>query len=184
MCRTTTNPASAAALAVFHIFHDPELLSRVRTELDQHFGPELSDSTFSKISPKELYKLPLLSSIYAETLRLYSQIFLVRASPPDRDVHLGKWLFPRGSFGIISTAVAHTDKDFWNMREGRYPVDTFWADRFLVEPGDPMSEPITPEARNDGVMPHKTMDEGGSTDPYFTTEALKLHLYHLEVSQC
>ncbi|KAI2471074.1 Pfs, NACHT and ankyrin domain protein [Annulohypoxylon bovei var. microspora] len=155
----TSNAASATSLAAFHIFRDRDLLSRVRSELKAGL-PGLLET-------KQLNKLPLLSSIYAETLRLYSSVFLMVASPPDTDIPLGKWIFPRRSFGLVSPALAHMDENFWNTKDDLYPVDTFWADRFLVYPGNPASGPIKPECRKQKV------EDRGDGEPYYSSEGLE-----------
>ncbi|KAI1777004.1 cytochrome P450 [Hypoxylon cercidicola] len=169
----TTSPASAAALAIFHIYSDPELLVRVRAELKEQL-PHLS--SFDKLDSKQLRSLPLLSSIYAETMRLYSNVFLMVASPPDTDVSLGKWKFPRRSFGLISSSLAHTDDNFWNTKDDSHPIDTFWADRFLVYPGDPTSGPIKPEIRaamTSERLQQQRVEEGSKGSPYFSTKNLE-----------
>ncbi|KAI1078088.1 cytochrome P450 [Whalleya microplaca] len=166
----------AAALATFHIFADPDLLSRVRAELEEHLPHLSSPSSFEAIGTKQFNGLPLLSSIYAETLRLYSNVFLMVASPPDTDVPLGKWKFPRRSFGLVSTALAHTDKRFWNTKDDAYPVDTFWADRFLVYREDPESGPIRPEFRADRMnwqQEERNFQDKSRSNPRYSTEGLE-----------
>ncbi|KAI0837147.1 Pfs, NACHT and ankyrin domain protein [Hypoxylon sp. FL0890] len=172
----TTNPASAAALAVIHIFEDADLLSRVRSELGTHLSYPLSPSSFVTLDTKEFNKLPLLSSVYSETMRLHSNVFLMSASPPDTDVHLGKWKFPRGSFGLVSPALAHMDESFWNTKDDKYPVDTFWADRFLVYPADPASGPVRPEARAEGMIERlgkQKREDKSDDEPYYSTAGLE-----------
>lgn len=68
---------------------------------------------------------------------------------------------------IISPALLHQDESFWNTKGDLYPVNTFWADRFLVYPGDPESGPIRPECRKQNV------DNGSDSEPYYSTEGLK-----------
>ncbi|KAI1765019.1 cytochrome P450 [Hypoxylon sp. FL1150] len=168
-----TNPASAAALAILHIYSDPELLIRVRAELKEQI-PHSSPSEW--LDSKQLKNLPLLSSIYAETMRLYSNAYLMVASPPNTDVSLGKWKFPRRSLGLVSSSLAHTDDNFWNTKDDLYPIDTFWADRFLVYPNDPTSGPIKPEIRAamTNERPRKERVENGNKGaPYFSTNDLE-----------
>ncbi|RWA06704.1 hypothetical protein EKO27_g8397 [Xylaria grammica] len=33
------------------------------------------------------------------------------------------------------------DENFWNTMGGKYPVNSFWAERFLIDPLDPSSGP-------------------------------------------
>ena len=124
--------------ATLETFKDTALLTRVRAELDAVF-----DSTSiltASFSVQFLQTLPLLQSIYAETLRLYVRAYIARYT--DRaSLLLQKWLFPKKSIIMVSTYPAHMDNDFWNTQDGVHPVDEFWADRFLIHPGDPRSGP-------------------------------------------
>ncbi|KAI1413211.1 cytochrome P450 [Hypoxylon sp. FL1857] len=172
----TSNSASAAALAAFHIFDDCDLLIRVRSELSGCLCCPLSSSSFDALDAKQLNKLPLLSSIYSETLRLHSGVFLMLASPPDTDIHLGKWKFPRRSFGLVSPALAHMDESFWNTKDDMYPVDKFWAERFLVNPSDPSSGPIRPESRGEGMserLDRQKREDKSDSEPYYSTTGLE-----------
>jgi hypothetical protein len=135
-------------------------------------------STSNTFEPNELSQWPLLSSIYSEILRLYSGVFLIVASPPGDDVPLGPWKFPSCSLGMVSSAVAHTDESVWNTKDGAYPLDTFWADRFLIYPEDVTSGPIRPEARaaRTSKAPKKQEAEFSKINnetPRYSTEGLE-----------
>ncbi|OTB00935.1 hypothetical protein M426DRAFT_64973 [Hypoxylon sp. CI-4A] len=80
---TNTNPT--AMMVVWHIFRDPQLLKRVRRELEDLFASE----SIRSIDPKQLSKASLLSSVYAEVLRLYVNIY-VMVSPQHEDSLLGR----------------------------------------------------------------------------------------------
>ncbi|KAI0843808.1 cytochrome P450 [Daldinia vernicosa] len=71
---SNSNVISATMLVAFHIFQDPTLLRRVRSELEDNFGQSFS---IQNINHKDLWKLPLLSSVYAEVLRLYVDVLLI-----------------------------------------------------------------------------------------------------------
>ncbi|KAI0419434.1 hypothetical protein F5X98DRAFT_335114 [Xylaria grammica] len=43
---------------------------------------------------------------------------------------------------MVSSYVSHMDENFWNTRGGKYPVNSFWAERFLIDPPDPSSGPV------------------------------------------
>ncbi|KAI8635591.1 hypothetical protein F5Y19DRAFT_469467 [Xylariaceae sp. FL1651] len=77
-------------LAVFHIFRDPSLLQRVRKEVCGITGYRPVEPTDAKC----LAKSPLLSSIYAETLRLYVRVFFIFSSS-QMDLQFDKWHFPK-----------------------------------------------------------------------------------------
>lgn len=124
-------------MMILHIINNPRLLSRVQKDVKKIISNE-------QIGPNHipaLTKSPLLRSIYAECLRLYAQP-LVAFSSTKEDVVAGRWKLPRGQIGCVDTALLHMDGDVWNTKNGRHPVNIFWAERFLVDPKDPNSGPL------------------------------------------
>ncbi|KAI0384469.1 hypothetical protein F5Y04DRAFT_277845 [Hypomontagnella monticulosa] len=103
-------------------------------------------------------------------LRLYPGVSLMITSPNDTDVLVGKWKLLRRSFGLVGTALVHMDDSFWNTKDDLYPVDTFWADRFLVDPTDPSSGPIKPEIR---ASKRTDREDAGDGEPYYSTDNLE-----------
>ena len=80
--------------------------------------------------------------MYAETLRLRVAV-VVAYSPEFADFKFKEWILPKDKVIIISSQIAHMDKQSWNTGiNNTHPVDTFWADRFLVFPDDPTSGPL------------------------------------------
>lgn len=96
-------------LSAFHIFRDPALLQRVRNEVESSLGS--SDDGLQDMDPNTLIKKPLLSSIYAETLRLHVKTYFV-VSSPHSNVHLGRWTLPRQRIGLVNAGVSHMDEAF------------------------------------------------------------------------
>lgn len=136
-------------LAALHIFQDTALLERVRDEVDGF----LAGKPLAEADPTQLAELPLLSSVYAETLRLHVKTsFAIASSNDGNDLHLGRWLLPRGHVGFVNAGISHLDESFWNSHGGEYPASTFWADRFLVNPSDEQSGPVAPHARDSEVL--------------------------------
>ncbi|KAK0616091.1 cytochrome P450 [Bombardia bombarda] len=167
------NAVSGATLAGFHIFQDRVLLQRLRDEIEAHFEPG-SDALLDRADPKDLLKLPLLSAIYAETLRLHVKVFFMASSPHD-NVSLGKWKLPKGGIALVNSSISHTDVSLWNTKNGLHPLDSFWADRFLIDPADPLSGPVKPEARTAASRHASVRGDGGvnaTERPYFSTEGL------------
>ncbi|KEY66051.1 hypothetical protein S7711_09416 [Stachybotrys chartarum IBT 7711] len=158
---SNSNVIAAATLAAFHIFRDPILLQRVRTEIDERFDQPVS---LGSIGFKEIWDLPLLASIHAEILRLYVDVLLIFSSPHE-DALLGRWRLPRGKKALVSTYIAHRDEKTWNTKDGLHPLDTFWADRFIVNPLDLSTGPL-----KDRKTVHHNREQDGK--PYFSTEGL------------
>jgi hypothetical protein len=123
-------------LSVYHVFKDPCLLHRVRYNLQSTFKSTPS----TEIDPCILIQDPLLSSVQAETLRLYVNV-CVMLSSPHSDIALGRWWMPKGAVGLVHSGITHKDSNFWNTKDGTHPVDSFWADRFITDPADPTSGP-------------------------------------------
>ncbi|KAI1355907.1 Pfs, NACHT and ankyrin domain protein [Xylaria sp. FL0043] len=139
------NVVLVTMLSVYHIFHDEQLLRRVRHDLKEYLCNQ--GQTIHNVSPQQLAKeVPLLSSIYAETMRLYIRIYSMYGSPYE-DVNLGKWTLPQGEMALVMSYPNHMDASFWNTRNGEHPVQTFWADRFMVDPSDLSSGPVNHECR-------------------------------------
>ncbi|KAI9644636.1 hypothetical protein NHQ30_006660 [Ciborinia camelliae] len=129
----------AAVWAIIETFKDPVLLSRVRKELDEvSFDP---NSFASPHDTEILIQIPLLQSIYAEVLRLHVEIQHVLYSHHS-PVHVNQWIFPRKTPILVPCGPAHHNPKAWNTRNGEFPLDTFWADRFLIYPEDSVSGPM------------------------------------------
>lgn len=101
---------------------------------------------------------PLLQSIYAETLRLRVALFVTR-TPENEAFSLGEWKLPPDETVVLSSRTGAMNPHVWNAGTpvNPHPLDTFWADRFLIYPNDPMSGP----ARKDVVLVED--NHGGST---------------------
>lgn len=66
------------------------------------------------------------------------------------------------------------NKEYWNpgTSEDPHPLDTFWAERFIVYPDDPDSGPLRKERRpRETSTPSK--EERKQREPYFSLRGLK-----------
>ncbi|KAI0554091.1 Pfs, NACHT and ankyrin domain protein [Xylaria curta] len=160
---TIGNLVISCMFGAYHILQDKTLLKRVQQELREYLGERSVHEADAHQLGREI---PLLSSIYAETMRLHIKIYSAYSSPHE-DVNLGKWHLPKGALALVNSAPSHMDKSFWNTKGGKYPVETFWADRFMIDPTDPESGPIDPEIRRSLNRPEKT---GPDMKPYFSLD--------------
>ncbi|KAL9128893.1 MAG: hypothetical protein Q9217_002515 [Psora testacea] len=138
----TTNLVPSAMWSTLETFKDPSLLARVRAEIKACCccnPTALSEGRFD--SQLTIQALPLMQSIYAETLRLRVRAYAARYTDREQ-IRLNEWIFPKESILLVSTTPAHIDQTFWNTKGGAHPVDRFWSDRFLVYPNDPLSGPL------------------------------------------
>ncbi|KAI1439197.1 cytochrome P450 [Xylaria sp. CBS 124048] len=168
-----SNVSPAALLTAWHIFKDASLLRRIRSEIAAHLGT----TPLRDADPKILQAAPLLQSVYAEALRLYTNIY-VMVSSPQGDVPLERWRLPKDSIALLNSSVSHRDAHFWNTRDGKHPIDSFWADRFVTDPRDASSGPINPALRPHGsgaggaAAPSRGKGNGGGA-PFFSTDGLE-----------
>jgi cytochrome P450 len=162
------NTAPATLMALLHVVQDKELQERVRRRVDDIAG----STPLTEIPSRHLTSDALLSGIFAETLRLYVTVF-VPVINMHGDLDLGRWRIPQGSYGLMNAGIAQRNEDVWNTRQGAHPVDSFWADRFIVDPADPESGPVRPEARQKYGAASSAGAEADVPDkPYFSTEGL------------
>ncbi|KAK4171530.1 cholesterol 7-alpha-monooxygenase [Triangularia setosa] len=160
-----SNTVPSVSIACLHIFRDPVLLQRLRSEIDEAFP---TAESLASASHQQLQKLPLLCSIFAETLRLHTKVFFGFSSPHE-DAILGRYQLPKAQLGLWNSDLPHNDDTFWNTKGGQHPIKMFWADRFIVYPNDPESGPIRADLRKREV---KVADEKNGSKPAFTTEGL------------
>ncbi|PSN67991.1 cytochrome P450 [Corynespora cassiicola Philippines] len=166
---SVSNVLNATTWATLHMFQDQGLLQQVRSSLDNII---ITDEASHEIPTASLEKDPLLSSIYAETLRFYGKSFLVVSSPHENIEVGGRWVLPKGEIGLVNSHCSHMDKTFWNTRNGKHPVDEFWAERFVQHPTDPDSGPVKPDLRSELKMEKNS--EGGTRQegPFFSLDGL------------
>ncbi|EUC41354.1 hypothetical protein COCMIDRAFT_106390 [Bipolaris oryzae ATCC 44560] len=162
---SVTNVVPSTMLTAYHIFSDPQLLSRIRTSISDSIShdPETGfDASMDKLLQKDLFQ-----SVYAETLRLYVQSYITRCSAHEC-VTVGDWTLPRNEVSMVSSYVAHMNTSLWNERGGAHPVTSFWADRFILDPADPASGPLDPSSPEASDIRSKL----ATKDPHFSAKGL------------
>ncbi|KAM0081036.1 hypothetical protein ACKRZS_006802 [Fusarium odoratissimum] len=146
MWAVNANAIPAGMWILLDILLDKDLKDKVMAEMQ----PSFIDKSLS-FDIDKLCSGPLINSIYLETLRLRV------ASPVGRtsiipNLKFGKWQFKKGVGMLSSSWVGGHDPDFWNtghVQPGgveEHPVESFWAERFLVYENDPASGPVRPIA--------------------------------------
>jgi cytochrome P450 len=155
--RFNHNVILAAFWATFEIFRDPNLLVRVREDVAACMTGEGPTS----LNVERLIKIPLLQSVFAETLRLRVHIFNSRCIGND-GIQVNNWLLREKSIVLVSSTLAHLEAAEWNSGcNGEHPLDMFWAERFVVYPNDPFSGPN--KRRPEKVSP--------THEPYFQLDS-------------
>lgn len=107
---------------------------------------------------------PLIQSMYAETLRLRFAFIILRSVKDD--VTLGDCFIPQKNVIAMSTYHAHRDQESWNANtvKGPHSLDEFWAERFLVYPGN-SSTPLKPSSKDKNGTTPWNMENETTTSP-------------------
>lgn len=172
--RALANTVPCSLMTAIHVLQDSALSDHLKRDIDENCRGDMESGGGQSIDPKKLSKNPLLSSIYAETLRLHMSVS-IPVVPQHGELTLGKWRIPKASYGLIPVACCHTNKDVWNTGDGAHPVTSFWAERFLVDPDDALSGPVRPGAEIATYKPRVNQERTDldKVQPYFTTEGLE-----------
>lgn len=111
---------------MMELIRDPKLFKEVRDEIKTTLvtDPETENSSFDV---SQLLTLPLLQSVYSETLRLHVSINITREvlEPMDWD----GYTLPKGSLIQAPTRIGLQDETVWGV-EG-HPASEFWAERHI-----------------------------------------------------
>jgi len=162
MWASNSNAIPAAFWLLYEIFRDPQLLERVRKEVDATRLPSDDPNAPPRFDLEALTKATLLQSVYAETLRINTAILVARM-PEHEDFRLGDHVFEKDKLMVAASYVAHHDTNVWNQGtpEDPHPLSEFWAERFLIQPGNTRSGPLNPSAKNKDVLPRGEAELAG-----------------------
>ena len=136
------NAIPAASWMTIEALRDPDLLKRVRAEVEgaarKSDGPDGERFNITKLCDSTL-----LQSMYAEVLRTRIAVAATR-TPLNTDFKLGQWLFPKGELIVMPSSTSGMNKALWNTGGpgDPHPLNKFWAERFIVYPDDPTSGPM------------------------------------------
>ncbi|EXF77052.1 hypothetical protein CFIO01_01699 [Colletotrichum fioriniae PJ7] len=124
--------------AVMEVIKDRSLFQAVREEVDSVSvtDPKTGKPTFDVA---KLVTLPLLQSIYVETLRMHVSINITREVMEPTE--LGGYHLSKGSLVQAPTQIGHREESVWGV-EG-HPASEFWAERHIkyVEKQDEDGKP-------------------------------------------
>ncbi|KAH8883484.1 cytochrome P450 [Thozetella sp. PMI_491] len=111
---------------MIELIRDPKLFRAVKEEVEQVLtggpNPEV-------LSAQKLASLPLLQSVFTETLRLHVGVLITRKCT--EPVTIAGYSLPKGSIVQTPTAIAHLDETVWGTPE--HPASQFWGARHLKE---------------------------------------------------
>jgi hypothetical protein len=112
---------------MIEVIRDPVLFAKLRKDVQTAVvvDTETGKQTFDL---QTLMNLPLLASVYAESMRLHVSINITRKV--HADMELGGYHLKKGSLVQSPSSICHLDEKHW-ARPG-HPADKFWAERFIV----------------------------------------------------
>ena len=115
---------------IWHLLRDRDLLTRASYEIDTCRTTGTSEPI--SFETTKLCNRPLLQSCFAETLRKYVAVYIIR-QPEHEDARILDYRVPKGKTIVISSGTAHRDPRNWlTGPQGKHTVDAFWAERFLT----------------------------------------------------
>ncbi|KAF2746815.1 cytochrome P450 [Sporormia fimetaria CBS 119925] len=124
-----TNSIISAFWVAVECFRDSALLVKIREEVGSCIV--LEDGGARRFDIPKLLRQTMLQAVFAETLRLRVNGFLVRR-PMRSDLKINDWVLKKDRFCLTSSTPAHMDADFWCQGPNKdHPVDQFYPDRFL-----------------------------------------------------
>lgn len=168
MNRSNANAVPATVWFMLEVLRDMDLQrethqrildSRLPSTVDEKDG-----ASGVKYDVEKLCSDPLLQSVYAETLRLRVAALIVRESA-HRDFSFQGWEVRRNEVLTVSSYTEALNEDIWSTGESSqsYPLDKFWARRFLVDPSDSASGPVRNPKRR----------KAANGEPYFSVAGLE-----------
>ena len=147
----------------WHILRDRSLPTRTKAEVET--CRTSSEAVPTSFNAAKICNRPLLQSSYAETLRMYVAVYIIR-KPEYEEAQILDYKIPKDKMIVISSAMAHMDKRNWNLGTmEEHPVEKFWADRFLRYG----SNTVRPSLESRDTRPPATI--GSPTTPLPTTDS-------------
>lgn len=134
---------------ILEVVQRPELLQQVRAEIAPHVKRSATTGPLS-IDMDGLCQETLLQSIYAEVLRVHNGTVVARV-PQTTNFSIAGWRFPKDDAIMVSTYDTARSTSVWNQGtpDNPHPVDEFWPERFIIDPKDPSSGPVLPQANRE-----------------------------------
>ena len=132
----------------WHALQDQSLMADVASEISGCRIPYDSRPSDAFLDTKQITNQPLLQSLFAETLRKYTAVYITRTTE-FQDGQVLDYRIPKGKMVIINSNIAHMDERNWNTgANGEHPVTSFWGERFLTKSTE-MRSCITPSEGTD-----------------------------------
>ncbi|RYP64845.1 hypothetical protein DL769_006520 [Monosporascus sp. CRB-8-3] len=123
---TDANAIPMTTWSFMEVVKDPCLFKAVKEEVQEAFVSD-PETGSRKLDKKKLIGLPLLQSVYMETLRMHVSINVTRELT--QPMTMGGYRIETGSVVQAPSTIAHHDENIWGADE--HPASEFWGWRHL-----------------------------------------------------
>lgn len=104
----TDSSAVTLEWAMSSLLNYPEVLKKVRAELDTHVGQD------RVVDESDIPKLTYLKNVISETLRLYTPAPLLLPHSSSEECVIGGYKVPRDTIVLVNGWAIHRDPKFWS----------------------------------------------------------------------
>lgn len=125
--RTNANAVRMATWAFMELIRDDDLYQAVRKEVMENCLEVDPITGARSLDAQKMLKLPLLQSMYVETLRLHVSVNVTREVVQPQSLH--HYNVEEGAMLQAPSQLAHYDEEVWG--ESEHPASKFWAERHL-----------------------------------------------------
>lgn len=142
-CRLTSNAVRASFWFLFETLKSEELFKDAIQEVSGALSTSDHPPRFDK---RKLLQQPLLQSIYAETLRKYVSVMMVRKTR--QPSNLAGYTIPAGKKVVVCNYTEHMNEALWQSESNTShpsssrPLTQFWGRRFLTSAPDAPETPV------------------------------------------
>ncbi|KAK8039690.1 cytochrome P450 [Apiospora rasikravindrae] len=123
-----SNSVPTTMWMLMEIIKDPDLLQAIREEVSTATTTD-ADSGKLVFEHQKVVALPLLQSIWTETLRLRINFNIVRDVKQPVTLDNGNTTIEKGALIQVPMMVAHYDESVWGAAD--HPASEFWAERHI-----------------------------------------------------
>ncbi|PHH90234.1 hypothetical protein CDD83_4202 [Cordyceps sp. RAO-2017] len=124
-----SNTTPVTAWAMFELIKDPSLFEALRAEVETSLVSD-PETGCRRFDTSRLLTLPLLQSVYVETLRLHVAVLITRQLI--EPIHVGPYQLRKGAWLQAPPNFSHLDDALWGA-DSSHPASEFWAKRHVVE---------------------------------------------------
>jgi cytochrome P450 len=141
---------------------------------------------YLKFDLDRLLRQPWLQAVYAESLRIRVNGFIVRDGR-DYDLIINDWILPKNQTAVICSLSTHMDPETWKLHAQETPVDQFCPERFLeISASNPRIVKFSLNGREGAFVPygggsHHCPGRHFSKRQMMYTTALMVSLFDCEI---